>query len=99
MNGNKVSHSNIKSPKRAKPNIQNKRVFDVETGRWVRLKVTAKGLKVLNKKCRAVAPARARRHRQGQRRSAPRARVGARHLRRRGRLPPRPLARRQRLPK
>ncbi|OGQ25964.1 MAG: 50S ribosomal protein L28 [Deltaproteobacteria bacterium RBG_16_71_12] len=50
MNGNKVSHSNIKSPKRAKPNIQNKRVFDVETGRWVRLKVTAKGLKVLNKK-------------------------------------------------
>lgn len=50
MNGNKVSHSNIKSPKRAKPNIQNKRVFDVETGRWVRLKVSAKGLKVLNKK-------------------------------------------------
>ncbi len=50
MNGNKVSHSNIKSPKRAKPNIQNKRVFDVETGRWVRLKITAKGLKVLNKK-------------------------------------------------
>ncbi|MBI1945233.1 MAG: 50S ribosomal protein L28 [Deltaproteobacteria bacterium] len=50
MNGSKVSHSNIKSPKRAKPNIQNKRVFDVETGRWVRLKVSAKGLKVLNKK-------------------------------------------------
>ncbi len=50
MNGNKVSHSNIKSPKRAKPNIQNKRIFDVETGRWVRLKVSAKGLKVLNKK-------------------------------------------------
>lgn len=50
MNGSKVSHSNIKSPKRAKPNIQNKRVFDVESGRWVRLKVTAKGLKVLNKK-------------------------------------------------
>ncbi len=50
MNGSKVSHSNIKSPKRAKPNIQNKRVFDVEAGRWVRLKVTAKGLKVLNKK-------------------------------------------------
>ena len=50
MNGNKVSHSNIKTPKRAKPNIQNKRIFDVETGRWVRLKVSAKGLKVLNKK-------------------------------------------------
>lgn len=50
MNGSKVSHSNIKSPKRAKPNIQNKRVFDVESGRWVRIKVSAKGLKVLNKK-------------------------------------------------
>ncbi|MCC7075422.1 MAG: 50S ribosomal protein L28 [Deltaproteobacteria bacterium] len=50
MNGSKVSHSNIKSPKRAKPNIQSKRVFDVEAGRWVRLKVSAKGLKVLNKK-------------------------------------------------
>lgn len=50
MNGSKVSHSNIKSPKRSKANIQSKRVFDVEAGRWVRLKVTAKGLKVLNKK-------------------------------------------------
>jgi large subunit ribosomal protein L28 len=50
LNGHKVSHSNIKSPKRAHANIQSKRVFDVESGRWVRIKVSAKGLKVLNKK-------------------------------------------------
>lgn len=50
MNGNKVSHSNIKSAKRTAANIQSKRVFDVESGRWVRLKVSARGLKVLNKK-------------------------------------------------
>ena len=49
MNGSKVSHSNIKSPKRFHPNIQSKRVFDVESGRWVRLKISAKGLKILNK--------------------------------------------------
>lgn len=50
MNGSKISHSNIKSPKRFNVNIQSKRVWDVESGRWVRIKVSAKGLKVLNKK-------------------------------------------------
>ena len=50
MNGSKVSHSNIKSPKRFQANIQSKRIFDVESGRWVRLKISARGLKVLNKK-------------------------------------------------
>jgi large subunit ribosomal protein L28 len=50
MNGNKVSHSNIKTKKRWNPNIQSKRVFDVETGRWVRLKISTSALKTLNKK-------------------------------------------------
>jgi large subunit ribosomal protein L28 len=50
MNGSKISHSNIKSPKRFNANIQSKRVWDIESGRWVRLKISAKGLKVLNKK-------------------------------------------------
>jgi large subunit ribosomal protein L28 len=49
MNGNKVSHSNIKTPKRSNANIQSKRVFDIETGRWVRLKISARALKSLNK--------------------------------------------------
>ena len=50
MNGSKISHSNIKSPKRFHPNIQSKRVFDVDSGRWIKLKISARGLKVLNKK-------------------------------------------------
>ena len=50
MNGSKVSHSNIKSPKRFHPNIQSKRIWDVDAGRWVRMKISARGLKVLNKK-------------------------------------------------
>ena len=55
MNGNKISHSNIKSPKRFGANIQSKRVFDVESGRWVRLKISTRALKALNKKSLAEA--------------------------------------------
>jgi large subunit ribosomal protein L28 len=55
MNGSKVSHSNIKSPKRFHPNIQAKRVWDVDSGRWVRVKISARGLKILNKKGLAEA--------------------------------------------
>lgn len=50
MNGNKVSHSNIKSPKRSDANIQRKRIFDPETGRFVRVKLSTRALKTLNKK-------------------------------------------------
>lgn len=50
MNGHKVSHSNIKNKKKWGVNIQTKRVFDVETGRWVRLKISTSALKTLNKK-------------------------------------------------
>lgn len=49
MNGNKISHSNIKSAKRFNANIQSKRVFDVETNRWVRVKISTRALKSLNK--------------------------------------------------
>ena len=50
MNGHKISHSNIKTPKRFGANIQSKRIFDVETGRWVRVKLSMRALKTLNKK-------------------------------------------------
>ena len=50
MNGHKVSHSNIKTKKRWQPNLQKKRIFDVETGRWVRMTVSTSALKSLNKK-------------------------------------------------
>jgi large subunit ribosomal protein L28 len=50
LNGHKVSHSNRKAPKRSRPNIQTKRVFDVETGRMVRIKVSTRALRTLNKR-------------------------------------------------
>ena len=50
MNGHKVSHSNIKTKKRWKPNIQSKRIYDVESGRWVRMKISTSVLKTLNRK-------------------------------------------------
>ena len=49
MNGNKVSHSNIKTKKKFKPNIQKKRIFDTETGRFVTLKICTRALRTLNK--------------------------------------------------
>lgn len=50
MFGNNVSHSNIKTRMRQLPNIQ-KRRFWVETEqRWVQLTVSAKGIKVINKR-------------------------------------------------
>lgn len=50
MNGHKVSHSNIKTKKRWQPNLQSKRIFDVESGRWIRIKLSTSALKTLNKK-------------------------------------------------
>lgn len=50
MNGNKISHSNIKTAKRFHANVQSKRIFDVESGRWVRVKLSTRALKTLNKK-------------------------------------------------
>lgn len=49
MNGHKVSHSNIKTKRFLKPNIQKKRVFDMETGRFVRLALSTRALRSLNK--------------------------------------------------
>jgi large subunit ribosomal protein L28 len=50
MKGNKISHSNIKTGKRFQANIQSKRIFDVESGRWIRVKLAMRTLKALNKR-------------------------------------------------
>lgn len=50
MTGHKVSHSNIKTKRVLKPNIQVKRVFDIDTGRFVRLALSTRALRTLNKK-------------------------------------------------
>lgn len=49
MSGHKVSHSNIKTKTFFKPNIQKKRVFDFETGRFVRLALSTRAIRTLNK--------------------------------------------------
>jgi large subunit ribosomal protein L28 len=48
MKGHKVSHSNIKTKRVLKPNIQNKRVFDIDTGRFHRISLSTRALKTLN---------------------------------------------------
>jgi large subunit ribosomal protein L28 len=47
--GHKVSHSNIKTKRVLKPNVQKKRVFDIDSGRFVRLSLSTSALRTLNK--------------------------------------------------
>ncbi len=49
MVGNNVSHSNIKTKRRFYPNLQEKKFYIPETDEWVILKVSAKGIKYINK--------------------------------------------------
>lgn len=63
LTGNNVSHSNKKTKRRFNPNLKIKRFWSEEEGRWVTLKVSAAGMKTINKKGldaalkEAVAPA------------------------------------------
>tara|TARA_X000001036_G_C20092163_1_gene567632 strand:+ start:97 stop:336 length:240 start_codon:yes stop_codon:yes gene_type:complete len=47
--GNNVSKANNKTKRRQYPNLQSKRVFIPETGRTVKLKLSTKGIKTLDK--------------------------------------------------
>lgn len=47
--GNHVSHSNIKTKRTFKPNLHTKKFFVPELGEWVVLKVSAKGMRNINK--------------------------------------------------
>ena len=48
--GNNVSHSNIKTKRKFDPNLRTKRFWLEEENRWVTLKVSAHGIKTINKK-------------------------------------------------
>jgi large subunit ribosomal protein L28 len=48
--GNNVSHSHRKTRRKWKANILNKRIYDETTGRWVKMKISARSLRTLNKK-------------------------------------------------
>ncbi|MCQ2326673.1 MAG: 50S ribosomal protein L28 [Bacteroidales bacterium] len=50
MKGNHVSHSNIKNKRRFYPNLQVKKFYLPEDDAWVTLKVSAKGMRTINKK-------------------------------------------------
>ena len=46
--GNNVSHSNNKTKRRFFPNLQKKRFFVPEDGKWITLKVSTKAIKTIN---------------------------------------------------
>lgn len=46
---NKVSHSNIKTKKRQLPNLQKRRIWWEEQGRWVTLRVSTRVMRTLRK--------------------------------------------------
>ena len=50
LSGNHISHAHNVTPRWQKPNVQRKRVYVAELGRWVRLKVSTRALRTLNKK-------------------------------------------------
>lgn len=49
LSGNNVSHANNKSKRRQLPNLQMKRVWDEEKKVFVKMRVSARGLKTLDK--------------------------------------------------
>lgn len=47
--GHKVSHSNIKTKRRQMPNLQTKQVFVPELGRTVKLRLSTRALRTIDK--------------------------------------------------
>ncbi len=50
ISGNNVSHSNIKTKRKFQPNLHTKRFFIPEENKWITLRVSANGLRTINKK-------------------------------------------------
>ncbi|HCM05830.1 MAG TPA: 50S ribosomal protein L28 [Oceanospirillales bacterium] len=50
VTGNNVSHSNIKSKRRFLPNLQSHRFWVETENRFVRLRLTTKGMRIIDKK-------------------------------------------------
>ena len=50
MSGNNVSHANNKTRRRWKPNLMKKRYYLEDEDRWITLRVSAKGMKVIDKR-------------------------------------------------
>ena len=48
--GMNVSHSHIRTKKRSSPNLRWKRYWLGSENRWVRLRVSSKGMRIINKR-------------------------------------------------
>lgn len=48
--GNKVSHANNRTKRKFYPNLQTKRFFVPEDGKWITLKVSTTAIKTINNK-------------------------------------------------
>ena len=49
VSGNNVSHAHNKTKRRFLPNIQNKRLWSEEQQRFIRLKITPKAMRIIDK--------------------------------------------------
>lgn len=50
VSGNRVSHANNKSKRVFEPNLHEKRIWSPALGRFVRLRLTAKAMKIMDKR-------------------------------------------------
>lgn len=50
LKGHYVSHSNVKTNRRFLPNLQKKKFFLQEEDRWITLKLSNHGLRIINKR-------------------------------------------------
>ena len=48
--GNNVSHANNKTKRRFLPNLHNHRFWVASENRWVKLRLSAKGMRIIDKK-------------------------------------------------
>ena len=55
MNGNNVSHSKRRTKRKFYPNLFEKKYFIPEENRWISLKISAAGIRLINKKGLTVA--------------------------------------------
>jgi large subunit ribosomal protein L28 len=50
LSGKRISHAHNVTPRWQKPNLQDKRIYIPELKRWVRLKISTRALRTVNKK-------------------------------------------------
>ncbi len=50
LTGNNVSHAHNKTRRRQLPNLQTKRIYVPELGRWVKIRLSARALRTVTKK-------------------------------------------------